>query len=147
LARALARHASRLGLADDLGLGQRRLGILEPQLQLVGVELLGTAPEAMALEGLDDRSQALDLVLHGLERIEFAGLFEDERAQRIDVVRKVRFEKHEGSESAAASPVNRQSAAPAVGVRHARDASPDPPEERRAAPPSGALRRPECRAT
>lgn len=135
LARPIARRAHCLRQAGSLGMGQCRFGILEPQLELIGIELLGTTPEAMALEGIDDRLQALDL---GVGALQLAGLVEDERAERINVVGKVRFHQHGGSESTDHGPVNRQSEAPAVGVRHARDASPDPPEERRAAPPSRA---------
>lgn len=48
-------------LPDVLNFGQRRLHFLKAELELIGIELLGTAPEAVALEGLDDRAQALDL--------------------------------------------------------------------------------------
>jgi hypothetical protein len=57
--------------------------------------LLGTAAEPVTLQGLDDRPQAFDLGPEGLERIELAGLFEDDRTQRFNVVGEVRFHQHE----------------------------------------------------
>ena len=109
-------------LLGVLSFGQRRLDFLKAELELIGIELLGTAPEAVALEGLDDRPQALDLGLENLERIEITGLFENERTKRFNVIGKVRFHEHGDSESADQSHVNRQFAAPAVGARHARAA-------------------------
>jgi hypothetical protein len=63
-----------------LSLGQRRLDFLEAELELVGIELLGTSAKTVALEGFYNRLQTLDFSLEDLECIELAGLFEDERA-------------------------------------------------------------------
>jgi hypothetical protein len=38
-------------LLGMLGFGQRRLDFLEAELELIGIELIGTAPETVALEG------------------------------------------------------------------------------------------------
>jgi hypothetical protein len=46
---------------------------------LIRVQLLGTTAELVALQYLNDRSQALDLGLKDFECIELTGLFEDER--------------------------------------------------------------------
>ena len=48
----------------------------------------------MALQSLDDRLQAFHISLENLERVELAGLFEDERTQRFNVVGEVRFHEH-----------------------------------------------------
>lgn len=88
-----------------LGLGQCGLDFFQGKLELIGIELPGATAETMALKGLDDRPQALDLGLKNLERIELAGLFENERAKRFNVVGKVGFHEHGSSESAAGSPV------------------------------------------
>ena len=63
-----------------LGLGQSCLDLLQGKLELIGIELFGSATETVALQGVDDRLQAFDLSPENLERIELAGLFEDERA-------------------------------------------------------------------
>ncbi|MGE8136259.1 hypothetical protein ACQKO5_21930 [Novosphingobium subterraneum] len=78
-----------------LRLGQRRLDFLQGELELIGVELLRTTSETVALQGVDDRLQAFDFSLENLEYIELAGLFEDQRTQRFDIVGKVRFHEHE----------------------------------------------------
>ena len=114
---------------------QCRLDIFEGELELIGIELLGLAAKAMPLEGLEDRLQPFDpgigLAL-GIAQIgQCAGLFEDERAQRVNVIGKVRFKEHEPVESGPTHPVMRQSGARSGGVRHARGASPDPPAKRR----------------
>lgn len=93
-----------------LRLGERRLDFLESKLELIGVKLFGTTAKTVTLQGVDNRLQAFDLGLEKLERIELAGLFKDERTQRINVVRQVRFHEHERSESIIEAPVNRQSA-------------------------------------
>ena len=75
-----------------------RLDILKRKLELIGIELLGLAAEPVPLEGLEDRLQPLDasigLALGVGEISQCAGLLEDERAQRIDVIGKVRFHQH-----------------------------------------------------
>ncbi len=134
LARAIRRGPASL-LHDVLGLGQSRLDLLEGKFELIGIELFGPAAEPVPLQGLDDRLQAFDLGLKNLQRIKLAGLFEDERAERFDVVGKVRFHEHGSSESAGGAPVNRQSAGRSGGVRHALGASPDPRARRPTAPP------------
>lgn len=98
----------------------------------------------MALESLDDRPQALNLTIGARQLV---GLFEDDRAQRLDVIGKVSFHEHGDTESAPESPVNRQSAELVGGARHAPAASPDLREERPIALPSRALPRPGCPAT
>jgi hypothetical protein len=70
------------------GLGQCRLDFLQAELELIGIKLLGTAVEAMPLKSVDNRLQALDLGLENLENIKLMGLFEDERAQRVNVIRR-----------------------------------------------------------
>ncbi len=134
-------------VAGMLGLRQCSLDLFETKLELVRIELLRAATEPVALQGLDDRLEALDLGLENLENVELLGLLQDERAERIDVVWEVRFHEHDSSESALQSPVNRQSAARSAGVRHARGASPGPPAAHRAGRRSRASRRPGCLAT
>ena len=146
LARTIGR-GSACRLLGVLGLGQRRLDFLKAEFELIGIKLLGTAAKAVALEGLDDRRQALNLGPKNLERIDLTGLFEDDRAKHFNVTGKVCVHEHGDSESADRSPVNRLFAAPVGGARHGRGASPDPQEERRVAPPSGASRRPGYPAT
>lgn len=90
-------------------------------------------PKRGPLECFDERLEALNFGLCTLDRIDLARPFEDERAQHFNIVGKVRFHEHAGSESTEESPVNRQFAALAGGVRHARGASPDLPEKRRVA--------------
>ena len=114
-----------------LGLGQGRLDLLQGKLELIGIELLGPAAEPVPLQGLDDRLQAFNLGLENLQNIELSGLLEDERAERFDVVGKVRFHEHESGESGGRTPVNRQSAGRSGGVRHAPGASPDSRARRR----------------
>ena len=146
LARTVRRRSACLG-AGFLGGGERRFDFLQGKLELIGIELFGTATEPVALKGLDDRLQARDLGMEGLHRIELAGLFEDKRAQHIDVIGKVRLGQHGSSESAEQSPVNRQSAAPEADARHAPGASPALPAKRQIALPSAASRHPGCPAT
>ena len=86
----------------------------------------------MAPKRLEDRPQTFDFRIGTLE---LAGLFEDERAERVNIIRQVRFHEHGSSESAEERPVNQQSAVPVAGARHGRGASPVPPEEPRAARP------------
>ena len=137
LARPLGRSPARL-VASMLSLSQCRLDFLQSKLELIGIELFGSAAETMALQGVDDRLQALDFSLENLEGIELAGLFEDKRAERFDVLGQVRFHEHEGSESVVKSPVNRQSVGRSAVARHAPGASPGLPAKRRVARPSGA---------
>ncbi len=132
LAHPIAVRPSGLRFGGDLGLGERRLDILETQLQLIGIELFGTAAEPVAPKRLEDRPQTFDFRTGTLE---LAGLFEDERAERVNIIRQVRFHEHGSSESAEERPVNQQSAVPVAGARHGRGASPVPPEEPRAARP------------
>ena len=63
-----------------LGLRECRLHLFEAQLELIGIELLGSAAKPVALEGLDDRLEAFDLGLENLETVELLGLLQDERA-------------------------------------------------------------------
>lgn len=100
-ARTIAARPSGLHLIGGLGLGERRLGILEPQL--IGIELLGTATEPVTPKSLDDRAQAFHF---GVGTLELACLFDDERAERVNVFGKVGFHEHDSSESAEESPVN-----------------------------------------
>lgn len=94
LARPLGKSPARL-VPRMLSLGQGRLDFLQGKLELIGIELLGAAAEPVALEGLNDRLQAIDFCPEDHERIELAGLFEDERAKRCNVVGNVRFHEHE----------------------------------------------------
>jgi hypothetical protein len=109
LARSLGRSPASL-VPRMLGLRQGCLDFLQSQFELIGVELFGSTTETVTLQGVDDRLEALNLGLENLEGIELAGLFEDERTQRFNIVGKVRFHEHESSESAVECPVNRQSA-------------------------------------
>src|SRR5690606_23514992 len=120
---------------------------LEAQIQLIGIELFGAPPEAVALERLDDRPQALDLSPERLERIGLAGQFADDLAQRINVVGKVRFHEHGSSESAANASVNQRVAVLGDAAPRVRGASPDPPAKRPVARLSVASRRRGCQAT
>lgn len=99
LARAFALGLWRCFITRGLRAAQRRLDILQRQFELIGIQLLGLAAKPVPLEGLDDRLQPLDpsigLALGIAEIGQCAGLFEDERAQRINVIGKVRFEEHE----------------------------------------------------
>jgi hypothetical protein len=74
------------------GLGRLHLGhcglqLLERQLQLVGIELLRAAAEAMALQLMDQEAQPLDLGIAALEpetrRLEL-GLLPLERGGQIE---------------------------------------------------------------
>lgn len=121
-----------------LRLGQGCLDLLQGKLELVGIELLGSAAEPVPLQGLVDRLEAFDLCLENLQRIKLAGLLEDKRTERFDVAGKVRFHEHGRSESAAAPPVNLQSAGRPGGVHHGPGANPDPPARHPTAPPSDA---------
>ena len=112
LARSLASCRSGRRLAFRPRLTKRGLDILKAQLQLLGVELLGSRTEPMPHESIDDRLQPLylsvGLALGGHELGELPGLLKGERAQRFDVLGKIRFHEHGGIESAVKSPVNRQ---------------------------------------
>jgi hypothetical protein len=77
LAHRITARPSGLRFAGGLGFRERRLGILKAQLQLILIELLGTAAEPMTPKSLDDRPQAFGFRVGTLE---LAGLFEDERA-------------------------------------------------------------------
>lgn len=94
LARACARRLACL-LSGELGLRERGLNFLERQLELVSIELLRLATKTMTHQRIDDRLQSLVLCPENLENIQLVGLFEDERAQRVDVIGKVRFEEHD----------------------------------------------------
>ncbi len=122
-----------------LRVGQRRLHIFQRQLELIGIKLLGPAPETVAHEGIDNCLQPLDpgigLVLCIGDIGQRAGLLEHERPQRIDIVRQVRIEEHGGSESAGRHPVKRQSAVQSGDARHAPGASPTLPAARQVARP------------
>jgi len=59
-----------------------------------------------------------------------AGLVEDERAQRIIIIAKVRFHQHEYDELVTTRPVKRPSGARSDGVHYARGASQNPPAMR-----------------
>ncbi len=130
LARALAPCLGHCGISCGMHAAKRRLDILQRQLELIGIELLGLAAEPVPLEGLEDRLQPLDarigLALGIAEIGQCAGLFEDERAKRVNVFGKVRFHQHMEVESAPAHPVKPLSGARSDGVRHARVASPNP---------------------
>ena len=95
LAGAFAPGLGHRGITCSLRAAERGLDILQRQLELIRVELLGLTAEPVPLEGLDDRLQPLDpgigLAL-GIGKIgQCAGLFEDERAQRVNIIGKVRF--------------------------------------------------------
>jgi len=151
LARALALGLGHRGISCGVHDAKRRLDILQGELELIGVELLGLAAEPVPLEGLEDRLQALDpgigLALGIGEIGQCAGLFEDERTQRVNVIGKVRFHQHMQVESVCAHPVKRQSAVRSDGVRRARGASPDLPAKRPVGQRSAASRPPESGAT
>ena len=78
---------------------KRGLDILQGEFKLIRVELLGLTAEPVPLEGLEDRLQPLDpgigLALGIGEIGQCAGLFEDERTQRVNVIGKVCLEEHE----------------------------------------------------
>ena len=48
----------------------------------------------MTHQRINDRLQPLVLCPENLENIQLVGLFEDERAQRVNVIGKVRFHQH-----------------------------------------------------
>ncbi len=146
---ALIRYGRRLAFYPRLA--ERRLDILETQLQLIGIELLRSRAEPMAHEAVDDRLQPLDLPvglsLGGRELGELPCLLKGGRASRFNIVGKVGFDEHGSSESVAESPVNRQSVARSDGARHARAASPDPTAGRQVGRPSVASHRPAYKAS
>jgi hypothetical protein len=76
-------------------LGQRRLDFFQGKFELIRIELFRPASKTVTLQGVDDRLQAFDLGPENLEYIELAGLFEDQRTQRFNVIREVRFQEHE----------------------------------------------------
>jgi hypothetical protein len=98
LAWAFAPGLGHRGITCSLRATERGLDILQRQLELIGIKLLGLAAEPVPLEGLDDRLQPLDpsigLALGIAEIGQCAGLFEDERTQRVNVIGKVRFHQH-----------------------------------------------------
>ena len=79
-------------LDGNFGASQRYLDVFEGEVELLVIELFGATAKTMALECFYDRLEALDFGLRILERIDLAGLFEDERAQRVNIIGKVRFE-------------------------------------------------------
>lgn len=91
LARPITAGLTYLGFVRGLGMGERRLDILKPQLQLVRIELLGTSPEPVAHESVEDRLEPGDLGIGGLQLL---GLLDDDRAQRVNVVGKVGLDQH-----------------------------------------------------
>ena len=114
--------------------------LLERQLQLVGIKLLGARAEAMPLECGDDVVQPLDLSpcvgIRAFEISDAPVTFGDLRvggnqhgAQQRGIIGKVRLDQHHCSESAAMPPVNRRSAERSGAGRHEPAASPIPPEE------------------
>ena len=151
LARPFALRLGHRGISCGVHAAKRRLDILQGELELIGVELLGLAAEPVPLEGLEDRLQPLDpgigLALGIGEIGQCAGLFEDERTQRVNVIGKVHLEEHERTESVCAHPVKRQSAVRSDGVRRARGASPDPQAKRPVGQRSAASRPPGSGAT
>jgi len=136
-----------LRLIGGLDLSQCGLDFLKAELKLVGIELLGTATELVALQRLDNRPQTLDLSLRGRECVELAGLLKHYRAQAINVIWEVRFHEHGCTESARESRVNRQFAGLLDASRHAPAASPDPRSKWPVGLLSGASHRPGFRAT
>ena len=118
------------GITCSLRASERGLNIFQRQLELIGIELLGLAAKTVPLERFDDRLQPFDprigLALGIAEIGQYAGLLKDERAQRVNVIGKVRFHQHVLVESVRAYPVKRQSGAGSDGALHARGASPDP---------------------
>ena len=70
-------------LACGTRVAERRLDIFKTELQLIGIELLGTGSVPMAHERIDDRLQPLDLgiglALGGHDLRELAGLLKGER--------------------------------------------------------------------
>ena len=128
----------RLHLIGRLDLSQFGLDFLEAELELVGIELLGTTAELVALQRLDNRPQTLDLSLCDRECVELAGLLEHNRTQRVNVIGEVRFHEHGSTESARESPVNRQFAGLLDAAHHAPAASPDPRSRWPVGPPSDA---------
>jgi hypothetical protein len=93
LARAFARSLACL-VHGKLGLRECGLNFLERQLELVRIELFRLAAKTMTHQRIDDRLQSLVLCPENLENIQLVGLFEDKRAQRINVIGKVRLEEH-----------------------------------------------------
>ncbi|GAC1572807.1 MAG: hypothetical protein NVS3B5_01910 [Sphingomicrobium sp.] len=55
---------------------------------MIGIEFFGPAADAAGLRCLDDRPKALKLAV-GVRQL--AGLFEEDRAQRLNVIRTIRF--------------------------------------------------------
>ena len=92
----LIRYGRRLAFYPRLA--ERRLDILETQLQLIGIELLRSRAEPMAHEAVDDRLQPLDLPvglsLGGRELGELPCLLKGGRASRFNIVGKVGFDEH-----------------------------------------------------
>ena len=98
LARAFALRLVHRGITCSVLTAQRRLDILQGEFELIGVELLGLTAEPVPLEGLENCLQPLDpgigLALGIGEIGQCAGLFEDERTQRVNVIGKVGLEEH-----------------------------------------------------
>ncbi len=138
-------------LARGARLAERGLDIFEAELELVGIELLGLAPEPVAHERVDDRLEPLDLriglALGDRHVGQLAGLLERERAKRFDVFGQVRFHQHEGSESAEEPYIYRQSAGRLACVHRAPGANPDLRAKHPIVRKSAASRRPGSPAT
>jgi len=92
IARSGGRCMAGCGIARRASLADGRLDIVKTELELVGIDLLGTSAEAMAHEGIDDRLQPLDLgirlTLSESYLSELAALLESERAKRFNVFGK-----------------------------------------------------------
>jgi hypothetical protein len=63
-----------------LGLRQCDLDLFQSELELIGIELLRATTKPVALQGLNDRPQTLDLGLEDLEHVELVRLLQDKRA-------------------------------------------------------------------
>lgn len=114
-----------------------RVDLLKREQQLVGIQLLGTRPEAVPLERCDDRAQARQLRLGvsagALQYGDPLVAIDQHGAERLRVGGQVGLEEHEHIESGSAHSVNRLFAVPERVVRHALAASRVPPARRPAA--------------
>ena len=94
--------------------------------------------EAVSLERGDDGAETGQLRfrkrLRFLQRGDLAVALDQHRAEHVGVIGQGRFDEHDRIESAFAHPVNRRSAAPSHGDRHARAASLTLPATHPAAP-------------
>ncbi len=84
LAQTIGFGPDRSSFTPRTGCAKCRPGFLNPQLELVGIELLGLAAETMAHKSIDDRLQPLDpsfcLALCNRHIGKLAGLLKGERA-------------------------------------------------------------------